>query len=154
MNSLKLLLILFIFLSSCCTAFSDEQPTLSTKISSALKESHATVYSPGQFPFVDIKQGGDVEHLTDLFRDLLNSFPENTFTLDGELPFLTKMDVENFHRMLVETTAIVRTKMREGDSKKMIQKAGLGEEWMSWGRGSVSTEEWINMIYESIQNEE
>jgi hypothetical protein len=152
MQPLKLSLSLCILLASCCLAFSEET-TLSSKISPVLKEAHTTVFSPGQFPFVDMEQGGDVEHLTDLFRDFLNSIPQDSLTLDGESPFLTKMDVENFHRMLVETTAIVRTKMLEGDSKEQIQRAGLGEEWMSWGRGDVSTEEWINMIYESIQSE-
>ena len=52
--------------------------------------------------------------------------------------------------MLVETTDIVRKKMRAGKTLEQIKAEGLPEEWKSWSTGYIKTDVWLQLIYNSL----
>ncbi|HEX8174444.1 MAG TPA: MBL fold metallo-hydrolase [Pyrinomonadaceae bacterium] len=104
----------------------------------------------GRFPFVDLESGGSVEGLTKNIAEIIRVLPAGVKIIPGHGPLSTIEDLRLYHRMLVETTNIVRKGMAAGKSLEQIKKEGLPEEWKTWGTGFIKTEQWIETIYRSF----
>ncbi len=106
----------------------------------------------GRFPFVDIDSGGSVEGLAKNIGELIGKIPAAAKLIPGHGPISTLEDLKAYHRMLVETTDIVRKKIAAKKSLDEIKKEGLPAEWNSWGTGFIKTELWLELIYRSLTN--
>ena len=104
----------------------------------------------GRFPFVDLESGGSVEGLTKNIADILGKLPAGVKIIPGHGPLSNIEDLRLYHRMLVETTAVVRKGMAAGKSLEQLKKEGLPEEWKEWGTGFIKTDQWIETIYRSF----
>jgi cyclase len=103
----------------------------------------------GRFPFVDLESGGDVEGLIKNVADILPKLPPGVKLIPGHGPISTAADLKLYQRMLVETNAVVRNKMKAGKTLEQIKAEGLPDEWKSWGTGFIKTDAWIEIIYRS-----
>lgn len=103
----------------------------------------------GRFPFVDLDSGGDVDGLVKNVGEIIARVPPDAAIIPGHGPVSKLDDLKAYHRMLVETTGIVRKKMAAGKSLAMIKSEGFGEEWKSWGAGFVTADRWIETIHRS-----
>ena len=104
----------------------------------------------GRFPFVDLESGGNVEGLTKNIAEILLKLPPGVKLIPGHGPISTVGDLNLYHRMLVETTDVVRKKMKAGKSLEQIKAEGLPEEWKTWGTGYIKTDVWIETIHRSL----
>jgi glyoxylase-like metal-dependent hydrolase (beta-lactamase superfamily II) len=104
----------------------------------------------GMLPFVDLVSGGDVEGLTKNITAVIKKLPADVKIIPGHGPVSTLDDLKTYHRMLVETTNIVREAMAAGKSLDEIKAEGLPEEWSSWGSGFIPTERWLETIHRSL----
>jgi glyoxylase-like metal-dependent hydrolase (beta-lactamase superfamily II) len=104
----------------------------------------------GVFPFVDLASGGNVEGLTGHIAKLLGEFPADVKIIPGHGPASTLDDLKAYHRMLVETTDIVRRGMQAGKSLDELKAEGLPEEWASWDWSFITTDRWIETVYRSL----
>jgi glyoxylase-like metal-dependent hydrolase (beta-lactamase superfamily II) len=104
----------------------------------------------GRFPFVDLDGGGSVEGLKKNIGELIGKIPAEAKLIPGHGPVSTLDDLKAYHRMLVETTNIVRQKIAAKKSLEEIKKEGLPAEWNSWGAGFIKTELWIELIHRSL----
>jgi cyclase len=104
----------------------------------------------GRFPVVDLEAGGDVEGMTKNVGDILSKLPADVKIIPGHGPLSDVAGLKAFHRMLVETTDIVRTRMAAGKTLDQIKAEGLPEEWKSWGSGFIKTDVWLTLIYNSL----
>lgn len=104
----------------------------------------------GRFPFVDLESGGSVEGLAKNVGDIIPRLPAGAKIIPGHGPISTVDDLKAYHRMLMETTVIVRNKMKAGKSLEQIKTEGLPEEWKIWGSGFIKTEVWIETIHRSL----
>jgi glyoxylase-like metal-dependent hydrolase (beta-lactamase superfamily II) len=104
----------------------------------------------GKFPFVDLESGGSVAGLTKNIAEIILKLPAGAKLIPGHGPLSTIDDLKQYHRMLTETTDIVRKRMAAGKSLEQIKKEGLPEEWKTWGAGFIKTEEWIETVYRSL----
>lgn len=104
----------------------------------------------GRFPFVDLESGGSVEGLTKNIGDILGKLPADVKIIPGHGPVSTLADLKSYHRMLVETTDIVRKKIAAGKTMEQIKTEGLAEEWTTWGSGFIKTDLWLETIYRSL----
>jgi cyclase len=104
----------------------------------------------GRFPFVDMDSGGTVEGFTKNVGDVIAKLPAGVKIIPGHGPLSTADDLKSFHRMLIETTDIVRNKMKAGKTLAVIKTEGLPEEWKSWGTGFIKTDIWIETIHRSL----
>jgi hypothetical protein len=52
--------------------------------------------------------------------------------------------------MLVATVADIRQSIAAGKSLDELKAKGLPEEWKSWGTGFITTERWIETVYQSL----
>lgn len=104
----------------------------------------------GRFPFVDLGSGGSVEGLAKNIGEILGKLPADVKLIPGHGPISTADDLKLYHRMIVETTDIVRKKIAAGKALAEIKKEGLPEEWKSWGTGFIKTDFWIETIHTSL----
>ena len=104
----------------------------------------------GRFPFVDLVSGGDVEGVTKNVGDIIARLPAGVKIIPGHGPISTIDDLKIYHRMLLETTEVVRKKMAAGKPLDQIKAEGLPEEWKSWGTGFIKTDAWIEIVYKSL----
>ncbi|MGI8656935.1 MAG: MBL fold metallo-hydrolase [Pyrinomonadaceae bacterium] len=104
----------------------------------------------GRFPFVDLDNGGSVEGMAKNVGEIIPKLPLDVKIIPGHGPLSAIGDLKNYHRMLIETTNIVRLKMKRSRTLAQIKAEGLPEEWKIWGTGFISTEKWIETIYRSL----
>lgn len=102
----------------------------------------------GRFPFVDLTSGGSVEGLAKNIGELIQQIPSDAKIIPGHGAISTISDLKNYHQTIVETTSIVREKMKT-KSLDAIKKEGLPEKYKDWGSGFIKTEAWIEAIYKS-----
>lgn len=107
-------------------------------------------YFKDSFPFVDLGSGGNVLGLTANVADVLAKMDEATVVVPGHGSLATRADLERYHRMLVTTTALVKSRLEQGMSVEAIAQQGLGKEWKSWGQGFIKEPAWIGFIADSI----
>ena len=104
----------------------------------------------GRFPFVDLDSGGDVEGLAENIAEVIDELPADAAIIPGHGPLSTLDDLKTYHRMLVETTNLVRDKMEAGKTLEQIKAEGLPEKWKDWGSGFINTERWLETIHQSL----
>jgi len=111
-----------------------------------------TIFFNGRFPVVDLEAGGDVEGMTKNIGDIISrlQYVAGVKIIPGHGPLSDVEGLKAFHRMLTETTEIVRKRMAAGKTLDQIKAEGLPEEWKSWGTGFINTNRWLELIYNSL----
>jgi glyoxylase-like metal-dependent hydrolase (beta-lactamase superfamily II) len=104
----------------------------------------------GRFPFVDLDSGGSVEGLAKNIGELIGKIPADAKLIPGHGPISTLDDLKSYHRMLQQTTEIVRQKIAAGKTLDQIKSEGLPDEWKPWGAGFIKTDRWVETIYKSL----
>lgn len=104
----------------------------------------------GTFPFVDLEHGGDVERLRKNIGAIIEELPKDAQIIPGHGPLSNLDDLKAYHRMLVETTAIVRQRIAAGKTLQEVKAAGLPDEWSRWSGRFITTSEWLNIVYRSL----
>lgn len=104
----------------------------------------------GRFPFVDLESGGSVEGLVKNIGELILKIPADAKLIPGHGPISTLDDLKSYHRMLQQTTEIVRGKIAAGKTLDQIKTEGLPAEWAPWGTGFIKTDRWVETIYKSL----
>jgi glyoxylase-like metal-dependent hydrolase (beta-lactamase superfamily II) len=104
----------------------------------------------GRFPVVDLEAGGDVEGMTKNVGDIISRLPVRVKIIPGHGPLSDVEGLKAFHRMLTETTEIVRKRVAAGKTLDQIKAEGLPAEWKSWGSGFINADRWIELIYNSL----
>lgn len=105
----------------------------------------------GMFPFVDLDAGGDVEGLTKSVENVIANLKAGVKIIPGHGPLSNAKDLKTYHRMLVETTDVVRKGIAAGKSLEGIQAQGVPDEWKPWGTGFIKTDRWIETIHKSLK---
>ncbi|HEX8188864.1 MAG TPA: MBL fold metallo-hydrolase [Pyrinomonadaceae bacterium] len=105
----------------------------------------------GRFPFVDLDNGGSVEGLTRNVAEIISKAPAGVKIIPGHGPLSTAEDLRAYHSMLVETTELIRARLRAGRTLEQAKAEGLPEKWKEWGSGFINTQDWIGIVYRSLQ---
>ncbi len=103
-----------------------------------------------RFPFVDLESGGTVRGLIKNLGEIIPKLPAGVKLIPGHGPISTVDDLKLYHRMIQETTEIVRKKMESGKTLTQIKAEGLPEEWKPWGTSFIKTDVWIETIHRSL----
>ncbi len=104
-----------------------------------------------RFPFVDLGSGGSVQGMTAGVEKVLAQIPANAKVIPGHGDLSDVEGLKKFHRMLVETAAIVQKQLKAGKNLDQIQAAGLPAEWKEWGSGFITTKLWLETLYNSLK---
>ena len=106
------------------------------------------IYFSGRFPFIDRASGGTVQGVIDAVEQVLRTIPEDARIIPGHGPLSTKKDLENYRTMLRETWDFVKKQKSQGKTLEAVQQMGLPEKWSSWNWRFISTERWIEILWE------
>ena len=104
----------------------------------------------GFFPFVDVDSGGNVLQMAKNVKSVLGMIKDDVQIIPGHGPLSTKKDLQNFHDMLIGTSAEVQSMKDKGMPLVKIQEKGLSEKWQPWTKGFLSTDAWVGIIYASL----
>jgi len=104
----------------------------------------------GMFPFVDLDHGGDVEGMAKNVAKVIGEVPPDVKIIPGHGPISTLDDLKTCHRMLVETTDIVKKRIAAGKTLEQIKAEGLPDPWKAWGDGFIKTDSWLETVYKSL----
>jgi cyclase len=104
----------------------------------------------GRFPFVDLESGGSVPGLTKNVGEIIAKLHPDVKLIPGHGPISTLDDLKRYHRMLVETSDLVRKKMAAGKTLDQIKAEGVPDEWKEWGTGFIKTDAWLETIFRSL----
>lgn len=103
-----------------------------------------------RFPVVDLEAGGNVLGMTQTVGEVISKLPTGVKIIPGHGPLSDPEGLKAFHRMLTETTDIVRKKKWAGKTLEQVKAEGLPEEWKSWGTGYIKTDVWLELVYNSL----
>jgi len=104
----------------------------------------------GMFPFVDLDHGGDVEGMARNVAKVIGEVPPDVKIIPGHGPISTLDDLKSFHRMLVETSQVVKERIAAGKTLEQIKSEGLPDPWKSWGNGFIKTDAWLETTHKSV----
>jgi len=104
----------------------------------------------GMFPFVDLDHGGNVDRMAKNIANVIAQLPPDVKIIPGHGPISTLEDLKTFHRMLVETSQIVKDRIAAKKTLEQIKAEGLTDAWKSWGNGFIKTDAWLETIYKSV----
>lgn len=97
---------------------------------------------------------GDVETYARNIERLIRMLSEDVKVVSGHRETATLGDLKEYHRMLIETTEIVRKKMEAGKSLAEIKAEGITGEWESWSDpnafNALTAEQWIEKVYRCL----
>jgi cyclase len=105
-----------------------------------------------RFPIVDLEAGGSVVGMTKNVGDIISRLQNvpGVKVIPGHGPLTDLEGLKAYHRMLVETTDIVRKRMAAGKTLDQIKAEGLPDEWKPWGSGFIKTDTWLTLVYNSL----
>jgi glyoxylase-like metal-dependent hydrolase (beta-lactamase superfamily II) len=103
----------------------------------------------GMFPFVDLGAGGTVQGFLKNLKTVIDETAPDTKIIAGHGPLSTVDDVKEMYEMMSTTVELVRGQMKDGKSLDEIKDAGLPEKWASYDWRFISTDDWIETIYNS-----
>jgi cyclase len=103
-----------------------------------------------RFPFVDLESGGSVQGMTAGVAKVLAQIPADAKVIPGHGDLTNVAGLKAYHRMLVETTAIVQKQITAKKTLAQIKTAGLPDQWKEWGSGFIKTDMWIETVYNSL----
>lgn len=104
----------------------------------------------GMFPFVDLDHGGSVEGMARNVAQVLSQVPADIKIIPGHGPMSTVDDLKSFHRMLIETSAVVKQRIEAGKTLDQIKAEGLPDAWKVWGEGFIKTDAWLETVHRSL----
>ena len=88
--------------------------------------------------------------MTKNIADIIGKIPAGAKLIPGHGPLSTIDDLKSYHRMLLETTDLVRKKIDAGKTLDQIKSEGVPEEWKSWGTGFIKTDLWLEIVHRSL----
>jgi glyoxylase-like metal-dependent hydrolase (beta-lactamase superfamily II) len=104
------------------------------------------------FPFVDLEHGGSVDGLIEGLTRVLDRVPSDAQIIAGHFgPAVSVSEVREFRDMVIETAALVRSRMEEGATLEELKEAGLPEKYEGWSWRFIDTRTWIETIYDSTE---
>lgn len=108
----------------------------------------------GRFPYVDLRAGGSVDGLVSNIAEALAQIDDETRVIPGHGALASAADLRAYLEMLRTTRDIVAEGIAAGDDDAHIIAAGLGEEWVEWGSGFISTDRWIHTLLTELRGAE
>lgn len=109
------------------------------------------LYFAGIFPFVDVDSGGSVITVAENVNAILQTIDDNTVIIPGHGPISNKQELTAYRDMLIGTREEVKTLKDAGKTLEEIQQTGLTDKWNDWTDGFLSSDIWISIVFNSLQ---
>lgn len=104
----------------------------------------------GMFPFIDRDSGGTVKGYLSALKNIHEDLPADWKVIPGHGPLASRADIKALHDMILATGKIVAARKAEGMSMEDCVAEGLPKEWDSWSWQFISTDAWIQTLYQRL----
>jgi glyoxylase-like metal-dependent hydrolase (beta-lactamase superfamily II) len=104
----------------------------------------------GTFPYFDNDGGGDIKGYAANIERLLGEIPPDAKIIPGHGPLATVEDLRKFHKMMVETTAIVEAGVKAGKNARKMKSEKVLAAYSSWGKGFLNEDAYIDLLYKDL----
>ncbi len=124
---------------------------------SVIRFSHANVvhmgdlFFNGRFPYVDLNSGGSIDGYLAAVSAVADSVDDGTHIIPGHGALATKADLLSYRDMIRETVSLVREAKSAGQNIGDILRSGVMEPWAEWGQGWITTERWVQTIFNDAE---
>jgi cyclase len=103
-----------------------------------------------QFPSLNVDDGGDVEKYAGEMEKLMSRLPTDVKLISSHGPVESFDYLKNYHRMVIETTDIIRQKIEDGKSLEEIEAEDLPDMYHFCSTEWMTTKDWIRKVYDSL----
>jgi glyoxylase-like metal-dependent hydrolase (beta-lactamase superfamily II) len=105
----------------------------------------------GMFPFLDVANGGDIDNWVRQLDSIIAGLPADAKIIPGHGPLAGIAELKAFRQMLFDSADTVRRQMKEGKTLEQIKSAGLPERFGPWTKGFLTTPQWLELVYSSLE---
>jgi cyclase len=109
------------------------------------------MFFQGMFPFLDVANGGDIDSWVRQIDAVASSVPADVKIIPGHGPLVGVAELKAFRQMLFDSADTVRKQMKEGKTLEQIKAAGLPERFAPWTKGFLTTPQWLELVYRSLE---
>ena len=102
------------------------------------------------FPFIDIDSGGSVQGMIAALEKVIPQLPADVKVIPGHGDVGTPEDVRAYLKMLQDTTALVQTALKQGQTLDQMKQAKLLSPWHNWANDFISEDLFIETLYNSL----
>jgi len=102
------------------------------------------------FPLADLSAGGNAIRILANIDRILPLIPAGATVIAGHGPLSDREGLVDLRAMLSYTIDFVRTRKAREQSLESIKAEGFPAQYDVWGYGYISAEDWIEMIYRSL----
>ena len=103
-----------------------------------------------RFPNIDLAGGGDVRGYIRNVEEAIKKLPPDAKVIPGHGPLSTAKELNEFHEMLVETSAIVDKAIAAGKTLDQVKADGLPAKWKNWEAPTLGTSRWLEILYQGL----
>jgi glyoxylase-like metal-dependent hydrolase (beta-lactamase superfamily II) len=101
----------------------------------------------GRFPYVDLNSGGSIDGYIAAVSVAIERVDEATKIIPGHGPLANKADLVRYRNMIRDTVAVIRGAKEDGQNIGDILRSGVMGPWESWGQGWITTERWVQTVF-------
>lgn len=103
----------------------------------------------GMYPFIDYSSGGSIEGMIRNSATILQMVDDHTQIVPGHGQVSTKVQVADFHNMLVGVNETIDAHVKQGKSVDEVVAAAPTKEYDSrFGNGFLKPEQFVKMLYQ------
>ena len=104
----------------------------------------------GNFPFIDIENGGSVRGLMMNLEAILAQVRDDTKVIPGHGPLGDKASLRAFAEMLRASMAAVDSAMRSGKTLEQIKQEKVLDPWAKWASSFITVDRWAETLYREL----
>jgi len=120
----------------------------------ALKVVHmGDMFFNGMFPFLDVDNGGDIDHWVRQLDVILPTLPAEIKIIPGHGPLAGIGELKAFRQMLVDSAEFVRQQIKEGKTLDQIKAAVLPDALAPWSKGFLKPPQWVELVFRSLEKQ-
>ena len=114
------------------------------------------VYFNGIYPFIDTQNGGSLEGMIAAVDRILAIAGEETKIIPGHGPLSNKAELQTYRQMLVAVRDRTQAAIRQGQSLEafLASKPTAADLDPIWGKGFLSPEKFLTIVYTDLANPE
>jgi len=110
---------------------------------------------PGNFPYVDVPNGGSVDNYALYIKYIITHYPDDVIIIAGHRHILHNIELNEYFKTLNTTINIIRKQIALGKTVEEMQQAEILADYAEWGEWPlISANNWIHWVHESLTHED
>jgi len=109
------------------------------------------LYFSGMYPIFHLEHNGSLAGYLKNAEEVWHQIPFDGKIVPGHGPVSTRAELRRFLDMIHASIAAVKRGMQAGKSLREIQRAGLEAKWEPFSHGYLTTDRWLDLVYQAVR---